>query len=225
MHNAEVAHHEDPHWLSGLLAIAHEHSRWQLCCACFFATLVLDRDSPLIGGGLRPYQCLFRFGPLPSTATRSLSDRRANKRMKLTGAAILVLRGVKACRPRQLILIVRQRRAACIRCCSLNRPWRSSAKLGGTRTRHIRYEVMSGGFAWSDERLSQSATACMCMGAGRFAFLMGYRASLIRGSPREELRPPWDQLLRECPEWPGFRPDRRDSSALATELDRENPPG
>ena len=83
------------------------------------------------------------------------------------------------------------------------------------------YEVMSGGFAWSDERLSQSATACMAHGSWAFRFLMGYRASLIRGSPREELRPPWDQLLRECPEWPGFRPERRDPS-LATELDRES---
>jgi hypothetical protein len=50
---------------------------------------------------------------------------------------------------------------------------------------------------------------------------MGYRASLIRGSPREELRPPWDQLFQECPEWPGFRPERRDPS-LANELDRES---
>jgi hypothetical protein len=83
------------------------------------------------------------------------------------------------------------------------------------------YEVMSGGFAWSDERLSQSATACMAHGSWAFRFLMGYRASLIRGSPRKELRPPWDQLLRECPEWPGFRPERRDPS-LATELDRES---
>jgi hypothetical protein len=48
--NAEVAHREDPHWFAGLLAIAHEHSRWQLALgARFFATLVLDRDSALIG--------------------------------------------------------------------------------------------------------------------------------------------------------------------------------
>ena len=48
--NAEIAHREDPHWLSGLLAIVHEHSRWQLALgARFFATLYLDRGSPLIG--------------------------------------------------------------------------------------------------------------------------------------------------------------------------------
>jgi len=48
--NAEIAHREDPRWLAVLLAIAHEHSRWQLALgARFFATLVLDRGSPLIG--------------------------------------------------------------------------------------------------------------------------------------------------------------------------------
>src|SRR5580765_573811 len=48
--NAEVAHREEPQWLSGLLAIAHEHSRWQLALgARFFAMLVLDRGSPLVG--------------------------------------------------------------------------------------------------------------------------------------------------------------------------------
>jgi hypothetical protein len=50
MLNAEVAYREDPHWLSGLLAIAHEHSRWQLALgARFFVTLFLDRNCPLIG--------------------------------------------------------------------------------------------------------------------------------------------------------------------------------
>jgi hypothetical protein len=48
--NAEVAHHEDPQWFAGLLAIAHEHSRRQLALgARFFATLFLDRGSALIG--------------------------------------------------------------------------------------------------------------------------------------------------------------------------------
>jgi hypothetical protein len=77
---------------------------------------------------------------------------------------------------------------------------------------------MSGGFAWSDERLSQSSTACMAQESWAFRVVTGYRASLIRGAPREELRPPWDQLLRECPEWPGFRPD----PSRAAELDRES---
>jgi hypothetical protein len=50
--NAEVAHRENPRWLRGLLAIAHEHSRFQLALSArFFAMLVLDRRSPLIGVG------------------------------------------------------------------------------------------------------------------------------------------------------------------------------
>ena len=54
--NAEVAHREDPRWLSGLFAIAHEHSLRQLALgARFFATLILDRDSSLIGA---PYETL-----------------------------------------------------------------------------------------------------------------------------------------------------------------------
>jgi hypothetical protein len=48
--NAEVAHREDPGWFTGLLAIAHEYSRWQLALgARFFTVLVLDRESPLVG--------------------------------------------------------------------------------------------------------------------------------------------------------------------------------
>jgi hypothetical protein len=48
--NGDVAHREDPRWLSGLLAIAHEHTVRQLALgARFFVSLVLDRDSPLIG--------------------------------------------------------------------------------------------------------------------------------------------------------------------------------
>jgi hypothetical protein len=39
-----------------LLSIAREHSRWQLALgARFFATLILDRGSPLIGA---PYESL-----------------------------------------------------------------------------------------------------------------------------------------------------------------------
>jgi hypothetical protein len=54
--NAEVAHGEDPHWFSGLLAITHEHALHQLALgARFFSTLVVDAGSPLIGA---PYETL-----------------------------------------------------------------------------------------------------------------------------------------------------------------------
>jgi hypothetical protein len=82
------------------------------------------------------------------------------------------------------------------------------------------FEIMSGGFAWSDERLAEVAPICTPQDNWSFRILMGYRASLTRDAPREELRAPWDQLLRECPDWPGFRPERR-SPTLAAELERE----
>lgn len=83
------------------------------------------------------------------------------------------------------------------------------------------YDAMSGGFGWSDERLGDVAFLCVEVGNWAFRYLMGYRASLIRGAPREELRAAWDQLRRECPDWPGFRPERA-SPDLAVELKRED---
>lgn len=51
----------------GLLAIGHEHSRWQLALgARFFVMLVLERRSPLIGVA---YETLSVPGPF-RTATR-----------------------------------------------------------------------------------------------------------------------------------------------------------
>ncbi|MCC9604968.1 hypothetical protein LOC68_25330 [Blastopirellula sp. JC732] len=48
--NVDVAAKEDLPWLSGLLGIAHEYSRWQLALgARFFTLLALDESSPLIG--------------------------------------------------------------------------------------------------------------------------------------------------------------------------------
>jgi hypothetical protein len=83
------------------------------------------------------------------------------------------------------------------------------------------YEIMSGGFRWSDECWGDVTPICMEQGSWAFRYVLGYRAWLIRGVPREELRLPWDQLLRACPEWPGFRPERC-SPTLAGELQIED---
>jgi hypothetical protein len=82
-------------------------------------------------------------------------------------------------------------------------------------------EVMSGGFMWSDERLDDVACICTQVDSWAFREVIAYRASLIRGVPRTELREPWDQLHRECPSWPGFRLERCDPSLKET-LDAEN---
>jgi hypothetical protein len=81
-------------------------------------------------------------------------------------------------------------------------------------TRH--FEMMSGGFLWSDEKPAGYSDAAADYS---LRHLLAYRASLVRGQPREELRSVWDAVLAACPQWPGFLPERR-SPALADELER-----
>lgn len=83
------------------------------------------------------------------------------------------------------------------------------------------YEVMSGGFWWTDELVREASRVCVGRDNWSFRYLMGYRASVVRGEPDECLRPVWEQLRRECPAWPGLRPERS-SPALAAELRRES---
>lgn len=82
------------------------------------------------------------------------------------------------------------------------------------------YEGMSGGLRWNDEFPGEAIEACIRADSWAFRCVWAYRASLIRGQPRDELRGAWDQLARECPEWPGFRPERR-AAALRDWLDSE----
>ncbi|NQT40367.1 MAG: hypothetical protein HQ581_22930 [Planctomycetes bacterium] len=83
------------------------------------------------------------------------------------------------------------------------------------------FELMSGGFVWSDEHLGEIALVCTEVDNWAFREVIAYRASLTRNAPRPELREPWDQLRRECPDWPGFHPERSDHS-LNDALDAEN---
>jgi hypothetical protein len=82
------------------------------------------------------------------------------------------------------------------------------------------YDGLSGGIIWSDEFSREAIDACMSIDNWAFRYVLAYRASLIRGEPREELRAPWDQLVRECPDWPGLRPERR-APELRERLDAE----
>lgn len=84
-----------------------------------------------------------------------------------------------------------------------------------------RYEILAGGFYWSDELIFDVARICVEAESWAFRFVVGYRSSLIRGVPRDELRKPWEQLQIECPNWPGFRQDRCGPS-LIQELNRED---
>lgn len=82
------------------------------------------------------------------------------------------------------------------------------------------YELMTGSFWWSDELVHELSRLCVGRDNWSFRYLMGYRASVIRGAPNEALRPVWEQVARECPNWPGLRPERN-SPGLAAELHRE----
>jgi hypothetical protein len=64
---------------------------------------------------------------------------------------------------------------------------------------------MSGGLRWGDEFPSDAIEARIREDNWAFRYVWAYRASLIRGQPREGLRSAWDQLANECPEWPERR--------------------
>lgn len=83
------------------------------------------------------------------------------------------------------------------------------------------FELLSGGFIWSDERLDDVAHICIEAGSWAFRYVIAYRASLICGAPRSELAEPWNQLRIACPDWPGFRPERN-APSLKEELEAEN---
>jgi hypothetical protein len=81
------------------------------------------------------------------------------------------------------------------------------------------YDMMSGSFLGSDELLRESAPACRRHNSWAFRFLLGYRGSVIRGTPDNKLLPLWEQVMRSCPNWPGLRPERNNPS-LAAEMRR-----
>ena len=70
------------------------------------------------------------------------------------------------------------------------------------------YDMMSGGFVWSDEPWRSAARECRKSDSWAFRYVLGYRASLIRECPLEELAEPWLHLKAECPKFPGLRPAR-----------------
>jgi len=80
-------------------------------------------------------------------------------------------------------------------------------------------ELLSGSFIWDDECYLEFVAYCRDKGCRRYHEPVVYRTSLILGRPDEESRRGWEELLRLCPSWPGFRPERR-SESLRPELER-----
>lgn len=68
------------------------------------------------------------------------------------------------------------------------------------------YEVMSGGLLWTDEITNDILLADDNY---TFRYLFAYRASLILGKENKNLRPVWEQMAIQFPNWPGLRVERR----------------
>lgn len=80
------------------------------------------------------------------------------------------------------------------------------------------WDLMADGFFWSDEGFRETLDKCGPEVVNPFRCVFAYRASLVRSAPRAELQESWDQLIAQCPTWPGFRPERADA-CLAEELE------
>jgi hypothetical protein len=81
-------------------------------------------------------------------------------------------------------------------------------------------ELLSGSFIWDDEGYLEFVAVCRDKGCRAYWEPVVYRSSLILGRPDETFRRGWEELLRLCPGWPGFRPERY-SEALRAELERQ----
>jgi dienelactone hydrolase len=81
-------------------------------------------------------------------------------------------------------------------------------------------ELISGSFIWWDEDYLEFAGTCRGLGCRAYQEPIRFRTSIIMGSPDESCRRGWEELQRACPEWPGFRPERR-SESLRAELERQ----
>ncbi|MBI4850932.1 MAG: hypothetical protein HY819_03800 [Acidobacteria bacterium] len=67
------------------------------------------------------------------------------------------------------------------------------------------YEVMSGGLFWTDE-----ITDDILLEDDNYTFryIFAYRASLILEKENKDLRPIWEQMAIQFPNWPGLREER-----------------
>ena len=79
------------------------------------------------------------------------------------------------------------------------------------------YEILADSFFWSDELVWEGFAEFSQ--DWPFRQLMAYRGTVIRGAPDPDLQPVWEQVAKECPGWPGLRPERS-SPALAAALQR-----
>jgi hypothetical protein len=75
------------------------------------------------------------------------------------------------------------------------------------------FELLSGAPHWEDEKFEEFMMACIRTRCGRYQDPFLYRLFLITGDRNpyvdyERCKASWEQLMVECPSWPGFRADR-----------------
>ena len=70
-----------------------------------------------------------------------------------------------------------------------------------------RYDLLRGGFLWSDE-LPECAAGELESVIAMLAPVIAYRASLTLRQPDSRYEADWDALQAAVPSWPGFRPER-----------------
>lgn len=76
------------------------------------------------------------------------------------------------------------------------------------------YELMSGGLVWPDEFPDTGSAEWRLIARNYlYRYLIAYRSDITLGEERVGFRPVWEQALREAPNWPGLRPERRGEAA------------
>ena len=70
-----------------------------------------------------------------------------------------------------------------------------------------RYDLLRGGFLWSDE-LPVCAASELNSVIAILAPVIAYRASLTLGQPHSRYEADWNALQAAGPSWPGFRHER-----------------
>lgn len=79
---------------------------------------------------------------------------------------------------------------------------------------HRTYDALSDSFWWSDETWPEFIQSCRTNRSWALRYLLGYRGTLIRGQPDDTLWPFWDQIARQCPNWPGLTGERCSATLL-----------
>ncbi len=79
----------------------------------------------------------------------------------------------------------------------------------------VKFDIFSG-FRFSDERppCMAEATDYSLPFVTLMRFLLAYRMSIVKGSPRVEFEPYWEMARELAPNWAGFSQDRCSESAL-----------